>query len=149
LKNIDNDLMDYAINLAFKSLELNEVPVGCVIADEDGSVIGYGYNSSIKNSDPTSHAEIMAIRMACKKKKNQRLIGCSLYVTLEPCKMCEAAIHFTGIKKVYFGAYSQSAKIFENKKNKYHKELNGYSFHGGINEKECNKLLKNFFKKLR
>ena len=61
--------MDYAINLALKSLELNEVPVGCVIADKMVSVIGYGYNSSIKNNDPTSHAEIMAIRMACKKKK--------------------------------------------------------------------------------
>ena len=136
--------MDFAINLALKSLSLREVPVGCVIADNDGKVIGYGYNSSIKNNDPTSHAEIMAIRMACKKKKSQKLTDCSLYVTLEPCKMCEAAIHQTGIKKVYFGAYSQSLDIFKNKK-KFEKELNGHLFYGGINEKKCNELLKNFF----
>ena len=68
MKNIENSLMDFAINLALKSLSLREVPVGCVIADNDDKVIGYGYNSSIKNNDPTL-AEIMAIRMACKKKK--------------------------------------------------------------------------------
>ena len=74
--------MDNAINLALKSFQLNEVPVGCIIADANNKIIGYGYNSSIKNHDPTSHAEIMAIRMACKKKKSHKLIGCSLYVTL-------------------------------------------------------------------
>ncbi len=141
--------MDYAIKLALKSSKLNEVPVGCVITDAKGKIVGYGYNSSIKHNDPTSHAEIMAIRMACKKQKSHKLKNHSLYVTLEPCKMCEAAIHHTGIKKVYFGAYSQSAEIFENKKKKFHKEVNGYLFHGGINEIECNKLIKNFFKKLR
>ena len=61
--------MDNAINLALKSFQLNEVPVGCIIVDANNKIVGYGYNSSIKNHDPTSHAEIMAIRMACKKKK--------------------------------------------------------------------------------
>ena len=87
--------------------------------------------------------------MACKKKKSHKLIGCSLYVTLEPCKMCEAAIYETGIKKVFFGAYSESAKIFINKKKKFLQELNGHLFLGGINEQACNQLLKKFFKKLR
>ena len=121
--------------MALKSLKLNEVPVGCVITDINGKIIGYGYNSSIKKNDPTSHAEIMAIRMACKKKKSHKLKNCSLYVTLEPCKMCEGAIYQAGIKKVYFGSYSQSLEIFENKKKKIHKEVNGYLFHGGLNEK--------------
>ena len=149
MKNIDNKFMDNAINLALKSFQLNEVPVGCIIVDTNNKIVGYGYNSSIKNHDPTSHAEIMAIRMACKKKKSHKLIGCSLYVTLEPCKMCEAAIYETGIKKVFFGAYSESAKIFINKKKKFLQELNGHSFLGGINEQACNQLLKKFFKKLR
>ena len=69
VENIDNSLMDYAIKMALKSLKLNEVPVGCVIADAKGKVVGYGYNSSIKHNDPTSHAEIMATRTACKKNK--------------------------------------------------------------------------------
>ena len=68
MKNIDNKFMDDAINLALKSFQLNEVPVGCIIVDANNKIVGYGYNSSIKNHDPTSHAEIMAIRMACKKR---------------------------------------------------------------------------------
>ena len=68
VENIDNKFMDNAINLALKSFQLNEVPVGCIIVDANNKIVGYGYNSSIKNHDPTSHAEIMAIRMACKKK---------------------------------------------------------------------------------
>ena len=91
--------MNNAIKLALKSLKLNEVPVGCVIVDAEEKIIGFGYNSSIENNDPTAHAEIMAIRMACKKKKTHKLTGCSLYVTLQPCKMCEAAIYISGIKK--------------------------------------------------
>ena len=67
---MNNNLMKNAISLALKSLKLNEVPVGCVIVDEEEKIIGFGYNSSIENNDPTAHAEIMAIRMACKKKKH-------------------------------------------------------------------------------
>ena len=66
--------MKNAISLALKSLKLNEVPVGCVIVDAEEKIIGFGYNSSIENNDPTAHAEIMAIRMACKKKKTHKLM---------------------------------------------------------------------------
>ena len=146
---MNNNLMNNAIKLALKSLKLNEVPVGCVIVDEEEKIIGFGYNSSIENNDPTAHAEIMAIRMACKKKKTHKLTGCSLYVTLQPCKMCEAAIYISGIKKVYFGAYSQSLENFEFKKKKFHKGLDGHLYYGGINEKKCEQLLKKFFKQIR
>ena len=68
-------------------------------------------------------AEIMAIRKACKKRKNTKLLDCSLYVTLQPCTMCEGAIFEAGIKKVYFGSYSDSLKKFSDLKNKYHKRI--------------------------
>ena len=141
--------MKLAIKQATKSKGLNEVPVGCVIIDENGEIISSGYNASIKKNDPTLHAEIMAIRKACKKRKNTKLLDCSLYVTLQPCRMCEAAIFETGIKKVYFGSYSDSFRNFSDLKKKYHKELNGYIYYGGIEEEKCTTILKGFFKKLR
>ena len=146
LKNIDDNLMEYAFNLALKSLKLNEIPVGCVIADINGKIIGYGYNSSIKKNDPTSHAEIMAIRMACKKKKSNKLINCSLYVTLEPCKMCEGAIYQAGIKKVYFGSYSQSLDIFYNKRKKFIMRKMVICFTVGLMKKNAMNCLKIFLR---
>ena len=108
--------MDYAIKLANKCKRNGEVPVGCVIVDDQGNIVTYASNSMIKNNDPTAHAEILAIRKACKKKKTQKLIDFSLYVTLEPCEMCEAAIYQVGIKKVFFGAYAENFKLYQNKK---------------------------------
>ena len=141
--------MQCAIKLASKSLGFNEIPVGCVIIDENDKIVSSGYNASIKNNDPTLHAEIMAIRKACKKRKNTKLSGCSLYVTLQPCRMCEAAIFESGIKKVYFGSYSDSFRNFSDLKKKYNQELNGYIYYGGIEEEKCTTMLKGFFKKLR
>ena len=141
--------MKLAIKQAEKSIGLSEVPVGCVIVDGNGKIISSGHNANIKNNDPTLHAEIMAIRKACKKRKNVKLLDCSLYVTLQPCRMCEAAIFETGIKRVYFGSYSDSLRNFSDLKKKYHKELNGYIYYGGIEEEECTLILKGFFKKLR
>lgn len=149
MKNTRKNFMKLAVKQAAKSIGLSEVPVGCVIVDGNGEIIGSGYNASIEKNDPTLHAEIMAIRKACKKRKNTKLLDCSLYVTLQPCTMCEAAIFEAGIKKVYFGSYSDSFKNFSDLKNKYHKELNGYIYYGGIEEEKCTSMLKVFFKKLR
>ena len=91
----------------------------------------------------------LALVIIHQKKKTDKLTGCSLYVTLQPCKMCEAAIYISGIKKVYFGAYSQSLETFEFKKKKFHKGLDGHLYYGGINEKKCEQLLKKFFKQIR
>jgi len=141
--------MKLAIKQAIKSKGLSEVPVGCVIVDGNGKIVSSGHNAGIKKNDPTLHAEIMAIRKACKKRKSTRLLDCSLYVTLQPCRMCEAAIFETGIKKVYFGSYSDSIRNFSDIKKKYHSELNGYIYYGGIEEEECTSILKDFFRKLR
>ena len=103
--------MKLAIDLAIKAKELNEVPVGCVITDQNENIISKAFNSVERNKDPTAHAEILAIRKACLKMKTTKLFNFSLYVTLEPCVMCEAAILNSGIKKVYFGAFSDSLKI--------------------------------------
>ena len=138
-----------AIKLAKESKNSNEIPVGCVIFNEEGKIISKANNSSIKKCDPTAHAEILAIRKACKKLKKTKLHNLSIFVTLEPCKMCENAIYQTGIKKVYFGAYAENLEKIKDKKINYQFENNGYQYYGGIEEKECSKLLKSFFRKIR
>ena len=137
-----------ALKIAKESANKNEVPVGCVIFDNKGKVISSASNSSIEKNDPTAHAEILAIRKACKNLNFKKLNELSIYVTLEPCKMCEYAIYQAGIKKIFFGAYSEK-NFLEHKKINYHYENGGYQFYGGIEEEECSKLLTNFFKKLR
>ncbi len=108
--------MNFALKLAQSSSSKNEIPVGCVIADSKGKIISYAINSTFKKNDPTAHAEIIAIRKACKKLKTRKLIDFSIFITLEPCKMCEAAILQSGIKKIFFGAYSDYFRIFKEKK---------------------------------
>ena len=141
--------MDYAIKLANKCKRNGEVPVGCVIVDDQGNIVTYASNSMIKNNDPTAHAEILAIRKACKKKKTQKLIDFSLYVTLEPCEMCEAAIYQVGIKKVFLVHMQKTLSCIRIKKKNYSNEQKGYQYFGGFKEKTCTKLVKDFFKDLR
>ena len=104
-----------ALHLAKKAGLSGEIPVGCVIVDDEMKIISFAMNLIEKNQDPTAHAEILAIRKACKKLNRSRLHKATLYVTLEPCKMCEFAIIQAGIKRVYFGAYSNSIKIQDQK----------------------------------
>ena len=137
-----------AIKIAKESANKNEIPVGCVIFDNNGKVISFASNYSIEKNDPTAHAEILAIRKACKNLNLNKLNELSIFVTLEPCKMCEYAIYESGIKKIFFGAYSENRSLTHKKIN-YQLENNGYQFYGGIEEKECSKLLTNFFKNLR
>ena len=98
--------------------------------------------------DPTAHAEILAIRKACHKLKVLKLPKTSLYVTLQPCKMCAAAIIQAGIRNIYFGAYTESFKLFDQKITKYNKNKN-LNYFGGIQEKICTNLITSFFKKIR
>ena len=137
-----------ALKIAKESANKNEIPVGCVIFDKKGKVISSASNSSIEKNDPTAHAEILAIRKACKNLNLNKLNELSIFVTLEPCKMCEYAIYQAGIKKIFFGAYSEK-NTFLHKKINYHYEKDGYQFYGGIEEEECSELLTNFFRKLR
>ena len=141
--------MQFAIDLAKKARELEEIPVGCVITDKNNNMVSYAFNSVNKNSDPTAHAEILAIRKACKKLKRTKLTDYSLYVTLEPCKMCETAIINSGIRKIYFGAYSDSIKVNNSKLKNFFSSNKNYEFLGGFNEECCSKLIIEFLKKKR
>ena len=95
--------MDLALQAAENAAQAGEVPIGCVIV-RGGEVIATAGNRTIRDNDPTAHAEVLAIRQAAGKLGSQRLSDCDLYVTLEPCTMCAGAISFARIRRLYFGA---------------------------------------------
>lgn len=101
---IDERLMRHALGLAELAWQRGEVPVGAVVADAQGHILGEGANAPIGGSDPTAHAEIVALRAACAAAANYRLPGATLYVTLEPCAMCMGAMLHTRLARVVFGA---------------------------------------------
>ncbi len=142
--------MKKAIKQAYKAEELGEVPIGAIIV-KDGVVIASAFNKRNSSCDATAHAEILAIKKACKKMGDWRLDGAEMYVTLEPCPMCAGAIVNARIKKVYFGAYEKkSGAVMSN----YHILFSGCLNHkadaeGGILENECSGLLKKFFSEKR
>ena len=106
--------MEIALKEAQKAFLQDEVPVGAVIVDADGNIIAKAYNKTEYGFDPTAHAEINAIRKACKKLKTKRLWNCCMYVTLEPCTMCAAAISFARIEKLFIGAYDEKGGAVAN-----------------------------------
>ncbi len=140
--------MKKAFNLAKKAFEADEVPVGAVIV-KDGKVFSYAFNKREQSKDATAHAEILAIKKACKKLDDFRLVGCEMYVTMEPCVMCTGAILNSRIEKVYFGAYisngSISASEITEKSVLNHKTI----FEGGFLEKDCSELVSGYFKSKR
>ena len=137
--------MNKAIALAKRAEALDEVPVGAVIV-KDGKVVSSAFNKRESKKDATAHAEIMAIQKACKKLDDFRLIGCDLYVTLEPCVMCTGAILNSRLENVYFGAYisngSISAEELASRAELNHKT----HFDGGFKKEECSSLVTNYFK---
>ena len=141
------DFMQLAIDTAKNSD--GDIPVGAVVV-KDGKIISTAFNTREKDNDITSHAEILAIRQAEQRLENWRLDGCEIYVTLEPCPMCGWAILQSRIKSVYFGSYDTNYGAFSSKIDlrEIHNgaKLNVY---GGIMEKECDKLLDDFFITLR
>jgi tRNA(adenine34) deaminase len=131
-------------------MDEGEVPVGCVIVDENGAVIGRGYNRREKERNALAHAELEAINEACKKANDWRLNGCSLYVTLEPCPMCAGAIINARISKVFYGAKEEISVSCGSVINLFMERF-GHSpqIVGGILEEECRSMMTAFFKKLR
>ena len=143
--------MDEAIAIAKKAPSTGDVPVGAIIINADGVIIGRGSNEREANSDPTAHAEIVAIRSASSRLQNSRLDGSTLIVTLEPCAMCAGAIAQARISNLIFGAWDQKAgavgsvwDVIRDPRALY--KMNVTS---GIREAECAKLLTDFFAKSR
>ena len=145
-----NFWMQRALEEAEKSLSKNEVPVGAVIV-LDGEIIGSGHNQPILKKDPTSHAEIEAIRTASEAIKNYRLKGADLYVTLEPCAMCYGAIVHSRISNIFFGASDQKSGVCGSCEDLSKKRYFNHKPHitGQIMNKESSKILKDFFKAKR
>ena len=146
-----NFFMNLAIKEAEKAYLLNEIPIGSILVDNKTHlIISSAHNEIIKQKNSIKHAEILLIERACKAINSKYLMNTSIFVTLEPCAMCAAAISEVKIDKIYFGAYDEKKgsldsimKIY-NTKNYFIPEI-----YGGINEIECSTILKKFFKKMR
>ena len=145
----DRELMQAAIALAREAAADGEVPVGAVVT-RNGEIVSVGRNRREKDKNALAHAEIEAIDRACKALGGWRLWECELFVTLEPCPMCAGAIINSRIKRVFFGAYDKKAGSFGTKTDLCAMEFNHKpEIYGGIMEKECAKILSDFFAELR
>ena len=138
--------MSFAIELARAAAADGEVPVGCIITDSAGAVIGKGRNRRREKNDATAHAEMEAIRMACAALGDWRLDGCTMYVTLEPCPMCAGAILMSRIPTLVFGAREPLTGSVGSVIDLFF-ERYGHSpaVFAGVCGEECSALLKNFF----
>jgi tRNA(adenine34) deaminase len=138
--------MDLALEQARTAAQAGEVPVGCVVVRE-GAVIAAAGNRTLSDRDPTAHAELLAIRQAAMLLGSERLTDCDLYVTLEPCAMCAAAISLARIRRLYYGAADpkggavESGVRFFSAATCHHRP----EIYGGIGEREARALLKDFF----
>ena len=147
---LDEKFMAEAIKEAEISANFDEVPVGAVIV-KNGKVIARGHNLRESKNDPTAHAEIVAIRKACKKLKSWRLEGCTIYVTIEPCSMCAGTLLWTRIMRIVYGAsdpkggaLGSSYNLFEVKNINHHPEITR-----GVLENRCSSLITSFFRNKR
>ena len=150
MMTINEKYMKAAIKEAMKAQDIDEVPIGCVIV-KDGKIVARGHNKREKEQDATSHAELKTLQKACKKLNSWRLVGCDIYVTLEPCLMCAGAIIQSRIENVYFGAYDPKGGAFGSSIDIL--TANNINHHpkvtGGILEEECAIILKDYFRKKR
>lgn len=139
--------MREALLVAKSALSAGDVPVGAIVVNKDGVVVGKGFNEREANNDPTAHAEVVAIRNAAARLQNSRLDGCTLIVTLEPCAMCAGAIAQSRISKLIFGAWDEKAgavgsvwDVLRDPRSIFKVEVTS-----GVLEDECAGLLKDFF----
>jgi len=142
----DSDFMQVALDLAQQAAAAGEVPVGAIVV-KNGEIIGRGSNAPIGTHDPTAHAEIRAMRDAAQRIGNYRLVGCTLYVTLEPCAMCSGAIQHARIARLVYGASDPKTgacgsvvNLMAEPKLNHHTEVAGE-----ILAQECGALLSAFF----
>jgi tRNA(adenine34) deaminase len=139
--------MQEAIAIAKSATKTGDVPVGAIVINKDGVVVGRGFNEREARNDPTAHAEVVAIRSAASRLQNSRLDGCTLIVTLEPCAMCAGAIAQSRISHLVFGAWDTKAgavgsvwDVLRDPRAIYKVEVTA-----GVLEKDCSALLSEFF----
>jgi tRNA(adenine34) deaminase len=149
-EQLDKNFMQRAIELANKAEQFNEVPVGAVVVYQN-TIIGEGFNQSIMLNDPSSHAEMNAIRQAGAYLNNYRLLDCTLYVTLEPCPMCAGLLVHSRITRLVFGcsdlktgAAGSAFNLVNNSQLNHQIEIQS-----NILQEECSQLLSSFFKRRR
>jgi tRNA(adenine34) deaminase len=142
--------MDDALAEAGAAAAAAEVPVGCVVV-RDGAVIARAGNRTLRDRDPTAHAEMLAVRQAAAVLGSERLTDCDLYVTLEPCAMCAAAISFARIRRLYYGAADPKGGAVENGVRFFAAATCHHrpEVYGGIGESGSAALLREFFKARR
>jgi tRNA(adenine34) deaminase len=148
--NKDKKWMQIALNEANLAMNENEIPVGAVLV-KNGKLIAQSHNQPIRTNDATAHAEIQLLRKAGEQQKNYRLIGSTLYVTLEPCAMCFGAMIHARIERIVFGAYDPKTGVCGSCMNLNDKKFFNHkiSITGGVLEKESSELLRLFFKSRR
>ena len=147
ISNQAEELMHQALSMAKSALRTGDVPVGAIVINRDGVVIGKGFNEREATNDPTAHAEIVALRSATSRLQNSRLDGCTLIVTLEPCAMCAGAIAQARISHLIFGAWDEKAgavgsvwDVIRDPRALYKMDVTA-----GVLENECAELLTTFF----
>ncbi|HLJ64376.1 MAG TPA: nucleoside deaminase [Stellaceae bacterium] len=144
--------MSLALAEAHRAAQRGEVPVGAVLVEGgSGKVLAIAGNRVEELNDPTAHAEILAIRAACAALKSARLAQCDLYVTLEPCALCAAAISLARLRRLYFGAYDPKGGAIEHGPRFFHQPTCHHrpEAYGGIEERQSSLLLKRFFEERR
>ena len=144
------DAMALALDEARAAAARGEVPVGAVVT-RDGVVLARAGNRTLERRDPTAHAEMLALREACVALGSERLVDCDLHVTLEPCPMCAAAISFSRIRRLYFGASDPKGGAVENGVRLYASPTCHHApeVYGGLRESEAGEMLREFFRRRR
>ena len=142
--------MELALEEARKAQDRGEVPVGCVVV-RDGTVLAAAGNRTLADRDPTAHAEVLAIRAAAQSLGSERLTGCDLYVTLEPCAMCAGAISFARIRRLYYGAADPKGGAIEHGPRFFEQPTCHHrpDTYGGMSESASTALLRGFFEARR
>ena len=147
---VDEEYMERALLLAQKAAEQGEIPVGALVIDENGEIIGEGYNLRETLRSPTAHAEMIAIEAAAKKLGTRRLSGCTLYVTLEPCPMCAGAVMNAGLKRLVYGAFDEKNGACASVVTLFDEKFTHIPrVRSRVLEQRCGAVLSDFFKALR
>ena len=147
---LDEEYMEKALALAAIAAERGEVPVGAIVVNSDGEIIGEGYNRREELGSPVAHAELIAIEQAARKLGSRRLLGCTLYVTLEPCPMCAGAVMNAHLKRLVYGAFDEKNGACASVVTLFDEKFTHIPLvRSRVLEKRCGDILTEFFKEIR